>query len=84
MANARNDNDQISRPLVLDRTPRTPEELIAMGAQKMSDYLDPESGVRDHEVVEFMLELFDNPTAIEALDREMERRARGRDVGGWH
>ena len=46
MANARDDNDQISRPLVLDRTPRTPEELIAMGAEKMSDYLDPESGVR--------------------------------------
>ena len=55
-----------------------------MGAEKMSDYLDPESGVRDHEVVEFMLELFDNPTAIEALDREMARRAGGRDVSGWH
>lgn len=84
MANARNDNEQISPPLTLDRAPRTPKELIAMGAEKMSDYLDPESGVTDHEVVEFMLELFDNPTAIEALDREMERRAGGRDVSGWH
>ena len=84
MANARNDNEQTSPPLTLDRAPRTPEELIAMGAEKMSDYLAPESGVTDHEVVEFMLELFDNPTAIEALDREMERRAGGRDVSGWH
>lgn len=34
-----------------------------MGAEKMSDYLDPESGVSDRDLVLFMLELVDNPTA---------------------
>jgi hypothetical protein len=84
MADARNDNVALSKPLALDRVPRTPEELIAMGAEKMSYYLDPGSGVTDHQVVEFMLELFDNPTAIEAFDREMARRAGGHDVDRWH
>ena len=68
----------------LDRVPRTPEELIAKGAEIISDYLDPEGGLSDRDVVNRMIELFDNPTAIEALDREMQRRAGGRDAGGWH
>ena len=68
----------------LDRVPRTPEELIAMGAEIISDYLDPDGGLTDREVVDRMIELFDNPTAIEALDREMQRRAGGRDAGRWH
>jgi hypothetical protein len=74
----------LERPLHLDRAPRTPEELIAIGAEIISDYLDPEGGLSDRDVVDRMIELFDNPTAIEALDREMQRRAGGRDVDRWH
>jgi hypothetical protein len=84
MANARKDNEPLSQPLSLDRSPRSPEELIAMGAEKMSDYLDPEGGVTDRDVAEFMLELFDNPTAIEAYEREMKRKAGARDQDKWH
>jgi len=71
---------QTDRPLHLPRVPLTPEQLIALGAEKMSDYLDPESGVSDHQVAQFMLELFDNPTAIEALEREQRRTG----VDRWH
>jgi hypothetical protein len=31
-----------------------------------------------------MLELFDNSTAIEAYEREMERRKGGPDADSWH
>jgi hypothetical protein len=33
----------LDRPQHLDRVPRTPEELIAMGAEIISEYLDPEN-----------------------------------------
>jgi hypothetical protein len=74
----------LERPQHLDRVPKTPEELIAIGAEIVSDYLDPEGGLTDRDVVDRMIELFDNPTAIEALDREMQRRAGGRDADRWH
>lgn len=79
-----NPEPRLDLPQHLDRVPRTPEELIAMGAEIISDYLDPEGGLTDREVVDRMIELFDNPTAIEALDREMQRRAGGRDADRWH
>ncbi len=75
---------QLARPMHLDRVPRTPEELIAIGAEIISDYLDPEGGLTDRDVVDRMIELFDNPTAIEALDRELQRRAGGRNLDRWH
>jgi hypothetical protein len=75
---------QLSQPQFLNRIPLTPEDLIAMGAEKMADFIEPGSDVTEHEVVEFMLELFDNPTAIEALDREMQRRTRGTHADRWH
>jgi hypothetical protein len=53
-----------------------------MGAEKMAEWQDPEGGVSDRDVIEFMLELFDNPTAIEAYDRELTRRSGGADR--WH
>jgi hypothetical protein len=77
-------NLQTDPPVSLPKVPLSPEELIAMGAEKMSDYLAPETVLTDHEVVEFMLELFDNPTAIEALDREMQGRSGGRSADRWH
>ena len=83
MANAYKDQTQTG-PTVLDRLPRTPEELIAIGAEIMAQFLDPDGGLTEHDVVERMVELFDNPTAIEAYDREMERRAGGRDADRWH
>lgn len=79
-----NPEAQLNHPLHLDRLPRTPEELIAIGAEIISDYLDPEGTLTDRDVVDRMIELFDNPTAIEALDREMQRRAGGRDADRWH
>ena len=82
MANTRNDKERLAQPLTLDRVPRSPEELIAMGAEKMAEWQDPERGVSDRDVIEFMLELFDNPTAIEAYDRELTRRSGG--VDRWH
>jgi hypothetical protein len=74
----------LSPPAALNRVPRSPEELIAMGAEFMAEYVDPRSAISDHAVVEFMLELFDNPTAIEAYDRELTRRAGGKDADRWH
>jgi hypothetical protein len=53
-----------------------------MGAEKMAVWQYPERGVSDRDVIEFMLELFDNPTAIEAYDRELTRRSGG--VDRWH
>jgi hypothetical protein len=66
------------------RVPRSPEELIAIGAEIMADFIDPEGGLSEHDVVERMLELFDNPTAIEAYENEIARRRGGRDVDSWH
>ena len=68
----------------LDRVPKTPEELIALGAEIMADFTDPEGGLTEHDVVNRMLELFDNPTAIEAYEREMAGRSGGRDADRWH
>ena len=79
-----NPEPRLDCPRHLDRVPRTPEELIAIGAEIISDYLDPEGGLTDRDVIDRMIELFDNPTAIEALDREMQRRAGGRDADRWH
>ncbi|MEO6012276.1 MAG: hypothetical protein ABIQ30_01640 [Devosia sp.] len=81
---AHTNQQRANAPLYLDRSPRTAEELIAMGAEIMADYLEPDGGLTDRDVVNRMLELFDNPTAVEALDREMQRRAGGRDVDNWH
>ena len=83
MAITNKDDDQTA-PAVLDRLPRPPEELIATGAEIMSQFLDPEGGLTEHDVVERMLELFDNPTAIEVYEREMARRNGGRDADRWH
>jgi hypothetical protein len=77
-------NSNLNPPEFLERTPRTPEELIAIGAEIMADYIDPEGGLTKEDVVQRMLELFDNPTAIEAHEREMTRRAGGRDAHRWH
>ena len=68
----------------IPQAPMLPEALIAAGAEIMADYLDPESGLSEREVIAEMLRLFDNPTAIEALDNEMARRAGGRDADRWH
>jgi hypothetical protein len=77
-------NENLNRPELLDRIPRTPEDLIAIGAEIMADFLDPASSLSEHDVVDRMLELFDNPTAIEAYEREIARRRGGRDVDRWH
>jgi hypothetical protein len=50
----------------------------------LADYLDPESKISEREVAEFIFELFDNPTNIEAYEREMERGTGGRDADSWH
>ena len=81
---AQHANENTAKPEFLDRAPRTPEELVAIGAETMADYVDPVGGLTDRDVVNRMLELFDNPTAIEAYEREMERRRGGRDVDNWH
>jgi hypothetical protein len=77
-------NQNLNHPELLDRVPRSPEELIAIGAEIMADFLDPEGGLTEHDVVGRMLELFDNPTAIEAYENEIARRRGGRDVDRWH
>ena len=38
-------NQHLNHPELLDRAPRTPEELIAIGAEIMADFLDPEGGL---------------------------------------
>jgi len=68
----------------ISQAPMSPEALIASGAEIIADYLDPDSGRSEHEAILEMMRLFDNPTAIEALDNEMARRAGGRDADGWH
>jgi hypothetical protein len=75
---------QTEGPESLSRAPRTPEGLIAIGAEFMAEYAEPESGLSARDVVNYMLELFDNPTAIEEYEREMERRRGGRDPDSWH
>ena len=79
-----NPEPRVERPRHLDRVPRTPEELLAIGAEIISDYLDPEGELSERDVLDRMIELFYNPMAIEALDREMQRRAGGRDADRWH
>jgi hypothetical protein len=64
---SRSQDELVGRPVRLPREPKSPEELIALGAELMADYLDPEVALNDHDVVEFMLELFDNPTATEPM-----------------
>lgn len=77
-------NQNTSPPEFLDHAPRSPEELIAMGAEIMADFLDPASGLSERDALNKLVELFDNPTAIEAYEREMQRRRGGRDVDNWH
>ena len=59
-------------------------QTLAPRCDIMADYIDPEGGLTREDVVQRMLELFDNPTAIEAYEREMTRRAGGRDARRWH
>jgi hypothetical protein len=78
-------NENLDKPEFLGRAPRTPEELIAMGAEMVADYLDPSISMSAEDLANRIVELFDNPTGIEAYEREMARRAGvERDVDSWH
>jgi len=82
MARTFEDLAPVIHPIYFNRPLRSAEELIAVGADIMATYQDAE--LTTDEVIERMLELFESPVAIEALERELERRASGRDADNWH
>ena len=77
-------DEKLDRPEHMARTPRSLEDLFAMGSAIVADYVDPSVPMSAEDFAKAMVELFDNPTAIEAYEREMARQAGGRDADRWH
>lgn len=77
-------NQNLDRPEHLDRAPRSLEDLFAIGSGIVADYLDPSVPMSAEDFANAMVELFDNPTAIEAYEREIARQRGGRDADTWH
>ena len=77
-------NQKLNPPVHLNRAPRSLEDLFAMGSEIVADYIDPSVAMTAEELAAKMIELFDNPTAIEAYERELSRRSGGRDADRWH
>ena len=80
----RDPTQNIAAPAHLSRAPRSLEDLFAMGSDIVADYVDPSVPMSAEDFASAMVELFDNPTAIEAYEREMARRSGGRDADRWH
>ncbi len=77
-------SENAGEPELLERVPRSLEDLFAMGSAIVADYVDPSVPMSAEDLANAMVELFDNPTAIEAYEREMARQAGGRDADRWH